>query len=108
MRQAPPPGELCMAYRLQVSCIVPSNGTGSNLYLEAVGGETKDGSWWLVSQQEAIKGIEHARWSFYVADDDGVERELVIAQTEGKRYLKVEGDGEIPEQLLSLKGCPTR
>ena len=98
-----------MAYRLQVSCIVPSNGTGSNLYLEAVGGETKDGSWWLVSQQEAIKGIEHARWSFYILDDKGAERDLVIDKTEeGKRYLKVEGDAEAPEQLLKLKGCPTR
>ena len=98
-----------MAYRLQVSCIVPSNGTGSSLFLEAIGGETKDGSWWLVSQPEAIKGIENARWSFYVFDDSGAERDLVVAKNDdGKRYLKVEGDGERPEQLLKLKGCPTR
>jgi hypothetical protein len=98
-----------MAYRLQVSCIVQANGKGPNAFVDAIGGETKDGAWWLVSQQEAIKGIEHARWSFYILDQSGAEHELEIASTaEGKRYLKAAGDAEVPKLLLSLKRCPSR
>ena len=96
-----------MPYKLQVSCIVPANGTGRNAYIEAVGGKASDGAWWFVPQQEAIAGIERGRWAFFVKDEQGVEHELGIAQTEERRkYLTCEGE-VIPELLLRLHHCQT-
>ena len=96
-----------MAYKLHVSCIVPASGTGRNAYVEAIGGKASDGAWWLVSQQEAIAGIERARWAFFVKDEQGVEHELGVAQTEeGRKFLTCEGE-IIPTLLLRLHHCPT-
>ena len=106
---APPPAETRKAHRLQVTCVVLAKDEGPNLKVEAIGGETKDGSCWIVSQQDAIKGIEHARWSFFVLNDDGGEHELEIASTaDGHRFLRCKEERDAPERLLRLKHCRAR
>lgn len=95
-----------MPYKLQVCCIVPANGTGRNAFVEAVGGKASNGAWWFVSQQEAIAGLESARWAFSVLDEWGVEHELGIAHTvEGRKYLTCKG-AVFPSLLLRLRRVP--
>jgi hypothetical protein len=96
-----------MAYRLQVSCVIRSQEKEPNLYLRAIGGEIRDGGCWLLSQQDAIKGLDSGRWSFFLKDEYGVERAIVVGENDDRqRFLKVEGEGQTPERLLRLKPFP--
>lgn len=91
-----------MKYRLHVSCILKRH--TKNVYdaIEALGGLSSDGSQWWLSAKDAIEGLEHRRWKFFVEDEMGNMVPLVVAATRGHKYLKAESDTDIPKALLSL------
>lgn len=96
-----------MAYRLQVSCILKRHTNDPGNAIEAIGGLTSDGAHWWLSHQDAIEGLENSRWLFYVEDDLGSAVRLVVAATNGHKYLKADTDPAAPVTLLSLPECAT-
>jgi hypothetical protein len=64
-----------------------------------------DGTRWKLSLEDAITGIEEGKWRFYVSAG-GRSVWVVIAEHEGRKYLKTEADGYSPDNLLSLEECP--
>src|SRR5258708_36759092 len=61
----------------------------------------------LFSEEEAIKRKKNGD-TFYVERPAGHVVEVVIAEREGREYLKTEPDGGKPDNLLSLPDCPAR
>ena len=61
-----------------------------------------------LSEPEAIQRIESRIDTFYVDRPDGHAVEVIVAEREGKKYLKTEADGEKPNNLLSLRDCPAK
>jgi hypothetical protein len=60
------------------------------------------------TEDEAINRIEKGTDSFYVERPAGHRVWLIVANREGRKYLKTETDGEKPDNLLSLPECPTK
>ena len=52
----------------------------------------------------ARKGIEDGKWRFWTSAN-GKSVWVIIAQRNGKKYLKTEADGDEPNNLLSLPRC---
>jgi len=61
----------------------------------------------LLSEEDAITRLRNGD-SFYVERPTGHVVEVLIAQREGRDYLKTEADGEKPDNLLSLPDCPAK
>jgi hypothetical protein len=59
-------------------------------------------------EADIIRRIEDRADSFYVERPSGHVAEVVVAEREGKKYLKTEPDGEKPDNLLSLPDCPAK
>jgi hypothetical protein len=60
------------------------------------------------TEDEAITRIEVGNDSFYVERPVGHRVWVIVAQREGRKYLKTETDGEKPDNLLSLPECPKK
>lgn len=58
------------------------------------------------TEDEAINCIDNGTDSFYVERPAGHRVRVIVAQHEGRRYIKTEADGEIPNNLLALPECP--
>jgi Protein of unknown function (DUF3892) len=66
-----------------------------------------DGTRWKLSIDEAIRGIEAAKYRFYVERPAGHRVWVVVAvSSSGRKHLKTENDGEQPKNLFSLPECP--
>jgi hypothetical protein len=74
--------------------------------VETVGGVSPDGAHWLLDHDEAVAGVEHGRWEFYVRRASGHAVRVVVACSGDRPYLKTEADGETPHTLLALPECP--
>jgi hypothetical protein len=59
------------------------------------------------TEDEAIQRIEDKTDRFLVERPAGHVVEVIIAFHEGRKYLKTEPDGEIPDNLLALPSCPS-
>lgn len=65
-----------------------------------------DASAWKLTLDEAIYGMEHNGWRFFVSvDGKSVWVEIAVGPS-GKKYLKTESDRSEPNNLLSLPECP--
>lgn len=60
---------------------------------------------WYHTEEAAIDNIESGRESYYTVID-GIATDLVVATHQGRKYLKTEHDGDAPDKLLGLQGCP--
>jgi hypothetical protein len=70
--------------------------------------EVGTGSTQRFTEDEAINRIEKAIDSYYVERPNGHRVKVIIAEREGRRYLKTEADGEKPDNLLALPNCPPK
>ena len=60
------------------------------------------------TEDEAINSIENGTDNFYVERPKGHRVWVIVAEREGRKYIKTEADGEKPDNLLSLDECPVR
>ncbi len=95
-----------MASQHEVKCINKSDRYNPHERILFIGGANADGTRWKLSQQEAIKGIEEGKWSFYVKKNGKTVLVIVAVSAQRNKYLKTEADGEQPNNLLSLPECP--
>ncbi len=95
-----------MAERHQIQCVNKSHRMNPHERITHVGGLNDNRTRWRITQEEAIQGIESGRWAFYVSRG-GYTVNVVVARSRwGHKYLKIEADGEQPDNLLSLPECP--
>ena len=60
------------------------------------------------TEDEAILCIKFGTDRFYVDRPEGHTVWVIVAQREGREYIKTETDGEKPDNLLSLPECPVK
>ena len=90
----------------QVTCIIP-DGNDADRRIDSIGGSkgaANGGGAWCIKLDEAIKGIEDEKWRFWTVAN-GKSVWVIIAQRNGRKYLKTEADGAEPNNLLSLPPC---
>jgi hypothetical protein len=90
----------------QIVCVQKNDRFNPHERIKAVGGKNTDGKRWLLSQDEAIEGIESRKWSFFVSAAGRTVDVIVAVSRWGHKYLKTVPDGEQPDNLLSLAECP--
>ncbi|MCD4485526.1 DUF3892 domain-containing protein [Chromobacterium vaccinii] len=94
-----------MAQNVEVKCINKTDRSDPHERIKNIGGVNPNGSRWRMSVPDAIVAIEQGKYSFYVAAG-GKSVWVVIAQHNGRKYLKTEPDGIHPNNLLALPECP--
>lgn len=60
------------------------------------------------TEDEAIQRIKQHSDSFYIEKPAGHRVWLIVAEREGREYLKTETDGEKPNNLLEQPECPAK
>lgn len=90
----------------QIHCIRKSDRHNPHERITHVGGVNPDGSRWLLTQPDAIKGIEAGTWRFYTRVNGKSVWVIVAVSAAGHKYLKTESDGASENNLLSLPQCP--
>lgn len=91
----------------RVRCIRKTNRSSPYERIRAIGGMNLDGKRWELTTDQAIQGIESGKYAFYVERPAGDRVNIIVAKTAaGRRYLKTEADGDIPNNLLSLPERP--
>ena len=87
--------------RFQVTCINKRGGhSNPHERIEYIGNQ---GSWKL-SEDDAIRRIKQSSDSFYTLVN-GREADLIVANRNGREYIKTSADGYNPDNLLSLPEC---
>jgi hypothetical protein len=94
-----------MATDSRIECVTKSDGPGAHERIRFIGGKRDDGTPWKLSQEVAVLGMDEGRWLFYIMAGKDKAR-VVVATSQGHRYLKTTADGEQPESLLGLPECP--
>jgi hypothetical protein len=90
---------------IRVECVVRREHPSAHHRVQAIGGRSRDGQPWRLSEEATIAAIDNERATFYVEWPQGHRLNVVVGQGLGKRYIKTEGDGELPERLLALPDC---
>jgi Protein of unknown function (DUF3892) len=93
--------------RRQVTCINKTDRYNAHERIHNIGGQNLDGSWWKVSQMNAIIHIETGAHSYYVHAGGRTVEVIVATSRYGNKYIKTTADGEQPDNLLSLRECPS-
>lgn len=95
-----------MTTRFEVRCVVINDAGTPYEKVAAIGGKAGDGSYWRLTQRDAIEAIKSGTLSFCVR----VRRHLVpliIGRSPFiSEYLKSRDDGDLPMSLLDLPRCP--
>lgn len=60
------------------------------------------------TEDEAIASIKRGSDSFFVERPEGHRVSVIVAERDGREYIKTEADGEKPDNLLSLPECPLK
>lgn len=94
-----------MAARCHIKCVQKTDRYNPWERITHVGGENADGTSWLLTQPDAITGIESGKWSFFVRARGHEVNVIVRTSRFGNKYLTTEADGEQPDNLLSLPEC---
>ena len=88
----------------QIRCVKRGHGALPHQRISHIGGGSGP-SRWLLTVQQAIRGIEDGSWLFCVLQDDRVVPVVITAMPSGEKYLKTATDEEQPELLLALVEC---
>lgn len=94
-----------MASTHEIKCTNKSDRTNIHERILNVGGVNADGTRWMLSQTNAINGIEVKKWSFYVSKGTNKVNVIVAKSAAGYKYLKTEADDTTSNNLLSLPEC---
>jgi Protein of unknown function (DUF3892) len=94
-----------MASRARIRCINKTDRQNPHERISHVGGINSDGSRWRQTEDQTIREIDEGSWSFYT-HEGGKTAEVIVAEHQGRKYLKTENDGLRPDNLLSLPECP--
>ncbi|WP_426671128.1 DUF3892 domain-containing protein [Mucilaginibacter sp. McL0603] len=70
-----------------------------------IGGINHNRGLWKLSEYDAINSISYGEFDFFVLVN-GQPVTVIIAEHEGRQYLKTEADGYSPDNLLALPECP--
>lgn len=95
-----------MADKIEIKCINKSDRMNAHERIKSIGGVNPNGTRWKLSLEEAIRGIEAGKWTFYVHVGGAPVNVIVAVSASGNKYLKTVNDGEQPNNLLSLPECP--
>ncbi|HEV7164699.1 MAG TPA: DUF3892 domain-containing protein [Gammaproteobacteria bacterium] len=95
-----------MAESVQIQCINKSDRFNPHERIRNVGGINPNGGRWILSENDAIAGIENGKWQFYVSVGGNSVWVVIAKSAAGHKYLKTEPDGITPDNLLSLPECP--
>jgi hypothetical protein len=95
-----------MALLVEIRCVNKSDRTNPHEQINNVGGINTDGTRWKLSQDQAIKGIEEGKYSFYVNKTGNQVKVIIAVSSYGHKYLKTEADTTTSNNLLSLPECP--
>lgn len=90
--------------RFRVSCTIKLE---TNEYITHLGCNANN-AYVLLTEAEVITRIESRTDTFYVERPTGHVVEVVVAERNGRKYLKTEADGEKPDNLLALPNCPPK
>ncbi|MEA2672953.1 MAG: hypothetical protein QOI92_145 [Chloroflexota bacterium] len=90
---------------IRVDCVIRRDHPSADHRVLAIGGRSRDGHPWRLSEEAAIAAIDNERAMFYVEWPQGHRLNVVVEQGLGRRYLKTEVDGELPDRLLALPDC---
>ncbi|MBE0613805.1 MAG: DUF3892 domain-containing protein [Burkholderiales bacterium] len=90
--------------QFQIKCINKAERNAPYERIRSISGYNPSGTRWVLTQEQAIQGIEAGKWSFYVSAN-GATDEILIATSAGNKYLKARNDSEQPARLLSLGAC---
>lgn len=93
-----------MTDTFQIKCINKIDRMNPHERIQNVGG-FDNGKPWKISEATAIDGIETGKWKFYVSVGTHSVW-VVIANHNGRKYLKTQADGYAPDNLLRLPECP--
>jgi hypothetical protein len=91
---------------LQIRCINKTDRMNSHERIKSIGGLNSDNSRWKLSLNDAIAGIKHGTYKFWVTAAGKSVWVVIARSAAGYEYLKTENDGEQPNNLLSLPECP--
>jgi len=94
-----------VAFNVEIKCIKKDDRYSPHERIQRIGGVNADGKRWSLSLDEAIAGIRADKYKFWTAGG-GKSVWVVIAVHNGREYLRTEGDGLHPNNLLSLPECP--
>jgi hypothetical protein len=95
-----------MTTRFQIHCVRKTDRYNPWERITHVGGAKTDGTRWLLTQPDAIAGIESGKLSFFVRAGGHEVQVIVRISRFGNKYLTTEADGDQPDNLLSLPECP--
>jgi len=97
-----------MSFRSQVSCV---NRRGDHYEpherISHIGGINHYKSLWKLSEYDAINSISCGEFDFFVLVNSQPVS-VIVAEYEGRQYLKTEVDGYSPDNLLALPECLQR
>lgn len=99
------PEELPVADRIEIKCINKRDRQNRHERIQNVSGVNSDGRRWKLSEEDAIAGIESGKWSFYTRGGGEVAN-VIIANHQGRKYLRTDRDSTTRDNLLALPECP--
>ena len=89
-----------MTTDFEITCIIPDN-NDEDRRIQKIGG-----AGWIQSLDSAIESIEDGIFKYHVIDKDTEKQvKVIIAERNGRKYLKTEADGLEPNNLLALPSC---
>lgn len=91
-----------LPFRLEIQWVKKTNRFEVHDRIHSVGGTTKDGVDWHLSQGDVADAIDNATHSFYIRDAGGILDVISAKSRWGFRYIKTVADESQPDHLLEL------